>query len=95
MVSEGIRPSICIAVFTGIGLIVTPVDVLSFHDAVVPFAWGAGLDRLLIAVTVGGAHHSASSRTPPRYASRSFCSPARIRVLAVPNGMCSAAATSI
>lgn len=37
-----------------LGLIVTPVDVLSFHDAVVPFAWGAGLDRLLIAITLGG-----------------------------------------
>lgn len=37
-----------------LGLIVTPVDVLSFHDAIVPFAWGAGLDRLLIAITLGG-----------------------------------------
>lgn len=37
-----------------LGLIVTPVDVLSFHDAVVPFAWDAALDRLLIAVTLGG-----------------------------------------
>lgn len=37
-----------------LAIIIAPADVFSFHDAVVPFAWGADLDRLLIALTVGG-----------------------------------------
>src|SRR5205807_8388862 len=47
-------PLLCCVAGALLAIIIAPADVFSFHDAVVPFAWGAGLDRLLIAVTVGG-----------------------------------------
>jgi len=37
-----------------LAIIIAPADVFSFHDAVIPFAWNPDLDRLLIALTVGG-----------------------------------------
>lgn len=45
-----------LAVVTGalFGLIIAPGDAFTLFDPVVPFAWGAETDRLLISLTVGG-----------------------------------------
>ena len=45
-------------------------------------------------LAAGINHGACSSRISPTYARRNFCRPARMRVLAVPNGMRSIAATS-
>ena len=45
---------LCLVAGALIAVIISPVDLFSFHDAVVPYAWGADLDRLLIATNVGG-----------------------------------------
>jgi hypothetical protein len=47
-------PLLCCVAGALLAIIIAPADVFSFHDAVIPFAWGADLDRLLIALTVGG-----------------------------------------
>jgi hypothetical protein len=47
-------PLLCLVAAALLAIIIAPADVFSFHDAVIPFAWGADLDRLLIALTVGG-----------------------------------------
>ena len=47
-------PLLCLVAGALLAIIIAPADVFSFHDAVIPFAWGADLDRLLIALTVGG-----------------------------------------
>ena len=35
-------------------MVIAPIDAFTLVDAVVPFAWGADLDRLLVALTLGG-----------------------------------------
>ena len=47
-------PLLCLVAGALLAIIIAPADVFSFHDAVIPFAWGPDLDRLLIALTVGG-----------------------------------------
>ncbi|MGI8815886.1 MAG: hypothetical protein ACR2G2_11610 [Pseudonocardia sp.] len=47
-------PLLCLVAGALIAVIISPADLFSFHDAVVPFAWGATLDRFLIALNVGG-----------------------------------------
>jgi hypothetical protein len=47
-------PLLCLVAGALIAVIISPADMFSFHDAVVPFAWGADLDRFLIALNVGG-----------------------------------------
>ena len=47
-------PLLCCVTGGLLALVAASTDVFSFHDAVIPFAWGADLDRLLIAVVVGG-----------------------------------------
>jgi len=47
-------PLLCLVAGALIAVIISPADIFSFHDAVVPFAWGADLDRALIALNVGG-----------------------------------------
>jgi hypothetical protein len=45
---------LCLVAGALIAVIISPADLFSFHDAVVPYAWGADLDRALIALNVGG-----------------------------------------
>ena len=47
-------PLLCMTAGALIAVIISPADVFSFHDAVVPYAWGADLDRFLIALNIGG-----------------------------------------
>lgn len=47
-------PLLCLVAGALIAVIISPADIFSFQDAVVPFAWGADLDRFLIALNVGG-----------------------------------------
>ena len=47
-------PLLCCVAGALLAIIIAPADVFSFHDAVIPFAWNPDLDRLLIALTVGG-----------------------------------------
>ena len=47
-------PLLCCVTGGLLALVVASTDVFSFHDAVIPFAWGADLDRLLISLVVGG-----------------------------------------
>jgi hypothetical protein len=47
-------PLLCLVAGALIAVIISPADIFSFFDAVVPFAWGADLDRALIALNVGG-----------------------------------------
>jgi hypothetical protein len=47
-------PLLCLVAGALIAIIISPADVFSFHDAVVPYAWGADLDRFLIALNIGG-----------------------------------------
>ncbi|MBV9312362.1 MAG: hypothetical protein JO100_01215 [Pseudonocardia sp.] len=47
-------PLLCLVTGTLIAVIISPADIFSFHDAVVPFAWGADFDRALIVLNVGG-----------------------------------------
>jgi hypothetical protein len=47
-------PLLCLVAGALIAVIISPADIFSFYDAVVPFAWGADLDRFLIALNVGG-----------------------------------------
>lgn len=47
-------PLLCLVAGALIAVIISPADIFSFHDAVVPFAWGADFDRFLIGLNVGG-----------------------------------------
>jgi hypothetical protein len=47
-------PLFCVAAAALFALVIAPVDAFTLVDAVVPFAWGADLDRVLVAVTLGG-----------------------------------------
>lgn len=56
-------PLLCLVAGALIAVIISPADIFSFHDAVVPFAWGADLDRFLIALNVGGGLGVIASAT--------------------------------
>lgn len=47
-------PLLCAVAGGLFAIVIAPVDAFSLVDAVVPFAWGADLDRALVAVTLGG-----------------------------------------
>lgn len=47
-------PLLCVAAAGLFAIVIAPVDAFTLVDAVVPFAWGAELDRALVAVTLGG-----------------------------------------
>lgn len=47
-------PLLCCVAGALLAIVIAPADLFSFHDPVIPFAWGPDLDRLLIAITVGG-----------------------------------------
>ena len=49
-----VGPLLCVAAGGLFALVIAPVDAVTLVDAVVPFAWGADLDRLLVALTLGG-----------------------------------------
>jgi hypothetical protein len=44
----------CVAAGGLFAIVITPVDAFTLFEAVVPFSWGAGLDRALVALTLGG-----------------------------------------
>jgi hypothetical protein len=47
-------PLLCCAAGGLFAIVIAPVDAFTLVDAVVPFAWGADLDRALVAITLGG-----------------------------------------
>ena len=47
-------PLLCCLAGGLFALVIAPVDAFTLVDAVVPFAWGADVDRALVAVTLGG-----------------------------------------
>jgi hypothetical protein len=47
-------PLLCCVAGGLFALVIAPVDAFTLVDAVVPFAWGADLDRLVVALTLGG-----------------------------------------
>jgi hypothetical protein len=47
-------PLLCAAAGGLFALVIAPVDAFTLFEAVVPFSWGAGLDRALVALTLGG-----------------------------------------
>lgn len=47
-------PLLCVAAGGLFAIVITPVDAFTLVDAVVPYAWGADLDRALVAITLGG-----------------------------------------
>jgi hypothetical protein len=47
-------PLLCCVAGGLFALVIAPVDAFTLIDAVVPFAWGADLDRLVVALTLGG-----------------------------------------
>ncbi|MHA6792166.1 hypothetical protein ACVGVM_01380 [Pseudonocardia bannensis] len=47
-------PLLCCAAGGLFAIVIAPVDAFTLVDAVVPFAWGASLDRVLVALTLGG-----------------------------------------
>ena len=49
-----VGPLLCVAAGGLFAVVIAPVDAFTLVDAVVPFAWGADLDRLLVALTLGG-----------------------------------------
>lgn len=51
---NAVGPLLCCAAGGLFAVVITPVDAFTLVDAVVPFAWGADLDRALVALTLGG-----------------------------------------
>jgi hypothetical protein len=47
-------PLLCCAAGGLFAIVIAPVDAFTLVDAVVPYAWGADLDRALVAITLGG-----------------------------------------
>ena len=54
MRGHGAGPLLCVAAGGLFAIVIAPVDAFTLVDAVVPFAWGAQLDRALVALTLGG-----------------------------------------
>jgi hypothetical protein len=51
---HGAGPLLCVAAGGLFALVIAPVDAFTLYEAVVPFSWGADLDRALVALTLGG-----------------------------------------
>lgn len=49
-----VGPLLCCAAGGLFAVVIAPVDAFTLVDAVVPFSWGADLDRALVALTLGG-----------------------------------------
>jgi hypothetical protein len=49
-----VGPLLCCAAGVLFAVVIAPVDAFTRVDAVVPFSWGADLDRALVALTLGG-----------------------------------------
>jgi hypothetical protein len=47
-------PLFCVAAGGLFAIVIAPVDAFTLFEAVVPFSWGADLDRALVALTLGG-----------------------------------------
>lgn len=47
-------PLLCVVAGALFAVVIAPVDAFTLVDPVVPYAWGADLDRLLVALTLGG-----------------------------------------
>ncbi len=47
-------PLLCCATGGLFAVVIAPADAFTLVDAVVPFSWGADLDRALVALTLGG-----------------------------------------
>ena len=47
-------PLLCVAAGGLFAIVITPIDAFTLVEAVVPYSWGADLDRLLVALTLGG-----------------------------------------
>ncbi len=47
-------PLLCCAAGGLFAIVIAPVDAFTLVDAVVPYEWGADLDRALVAITLGG-----------------------------------------
>lgn len=47
-------PLLCVAAGGLFAIVIAPVDAFTLFEAVVPFSWGADLDRALVALTLGG-----------------------------------------
>ena len=51
---HGAGPLLCCAAGGLFAIVIAPIDAFTLVDAVVPFEWGADLDRALVALTLGG-----------------------------------------
>jgi hypothetical protein len=49
-----VGPLLCAAAGVLFAVVIAPVDAFTLVDAVVPFSWGADVDRVLVALTLGG-----------------------------------------
>jgi hypothetical protein len=54
-------PLLCCAAGGLFAIVIAPVDAFTLVDAVVPFAWGAAFDRVLVALTLGGGFGVAAA----------------------------------
>jgi hypothetical protein len=54
-------PLLCCTAGGLFAIVIAPVDAFTLIDAVVPFAWGATFDRVLVAVTLGGGFGVAAA----------------------------------
>lgn len=54
-------PLLCCAAGGLFAVVIAPVDAFTLTDAVVPFAWGAAFDRVLVALTLGGGFGVAAA----------------------------------
>ena len=54
-------PLLCCAAGGLFAIVIAPVDAFTLIDAVVPFAWGATVDRVLVALTLGGGFGVAAA----------------------------------
>jgi hypothetical protein len=52
--SNVVGPLLCCAAGGLFAVVIAPIDAFTLVDAVVPFSWGADLDRALVALTLGG-----------------------------------------
>ncbi|WP_214405205.1 hypothetical protein [Pseudonocardia lacus] len=51
---SAVGPLLCCAAGGLFAVVIAPIDAFTLVDAVVPFSWGADLDRALVALTLGG-----------------------------------------
>jgi hypothetical protein len=56
-----VGPLLCCAAGGLFAIVIAPIDAFTLVDAVVPFAWGAAFDRVLVALTLGGGFGVAAA----------------------------------